>query len=193
MKLSSRFKKRFLRALLVLPAATMLYAAPACGATAPATAASATGTVDANGPQRIALPPDLTGLTCCPKPTGCTRTQGYWKSKPGVVWPSPYNRNAKFFSSGLTWQEVLDTPPKGGNAYLILAHQYIAAVLNRARGASAPPAVQRVIDSATAFFSSGTNLDTCGESECEAQKNWAAILDTYNNGRYPDAPLHCRD
>lgn len=135
---------------------------------------------------------ELTGPVCgCPKPTGCVRTQGYWKSKPGVVWPAPYTRGAMFFSSGLSWQQILETPPQGGNAYLILAHQYIAALLNRASGASAPSSVQTVINNATAFFSSGTNLDSCGGSACDTQKTWAGILDTYNNGQYPGAPKHC--
>lgn len=127
----------------------------------------------------------------CQQPKGCTRTQGYWKSKPGVVWPAPYGRSAMFFSSGLTWQQVLDTPPKGGNAYLILAHQYIAARLNIAAGASAPASIQTVIANATTFFNSGANLFTCSGSDCETQKTWAGILDIYNNGLYPGAPRHC--
>ncbi len=135
---------------------------------------------------------EFTQSVCgCPHPTGCTRTQGYWKSKPGVVWPSPYSRTAMFFSSGLTWQQILDTPPSGGNAYLILAHQYIAAVLNRAAGASAPTSLQTIISNATTWFSSGTNLDSCRASDCDTQKNWAGLLDTYNNGQYPGGPPHC--
>jgi hypothetical protein len=134
----------------------------------------------------------VTEAVCgCPVPKGCVRTQGYWGNKPDVVWPSPYNRNATFFSSGLTWQQIMDTPPAGGNAYVILAHQYIAAVLNRAAGASAPTGLTTIISSATAWFASGTNLDTCSGSECATQKNWAAILDTYNNGLYPGAPKAC--
>ena len=96
-----------------------------------------------------------------------------------------------FFSSGLTWQQILETPPAGGNAYLILAHQYIAARLNRASGASAPAGVQTVLHHATTFFSGGTTLDSCGGSACGTQKTWAGILDTYNNGQYPGAPAHC--
>lgn len=135
---------------------------------------------------------DYTQAVCgCGHPTGCTRTQGYWKSKPGVIWPAPYSRDATFFSSGLTWQQILETPPQGGNAYLILAHQYIAAVLNRAAGASAPSSLKTIINNATAWFSSGTNLDSCSSSACETQKNWAGLLDTYNNGQYPGAPPHC--
>lgn len=136
---------------------------------------------------------EFTEAVCgCPHPVGCTRTQGYWKSKPGVVWPAPYSRTLTlFFSTGLTWQQVLDTPPKGGNAYLILAHQYIAAVLNRGAGASAPSSLVTIINNATAWFSGGTNLDSCSGSACQTQKNWAALLDTYNNGQYPGAPSHC--
>jgi hypothetical protein len=136
---------------------------------------------------------DYTQAICgCPHPAGCTRTQGYWKSKPGVIWPAPYSRtDLPFFSSGLNWQQVLETPPQGGNAYVILAHQYIAAVLNRAAGASAPASLQAIINQASTWFSSGTTLASCGASACDTQKNWAALLDSYNNGLYPGAPTHC--
>ncbi len=148
----------------------------------------------ASAPLAIETRANYEAAVCgCQHPKGCVRTQGYWGSKPGVVWPAPYSRSASFFSSGLSWQQILDTPPKGGNAYLILAHQYIAAVLNRAAGASAPAALQAVIGNASTFFSSGTNLDSCSGSQCATQKNWAGILDTYNNGGYPNAPPHCTD
>jgi hypothetical protein len=122
---------------------------------------------------------------------GCVRTQGYWGNKPGVVWPQPYLRTKPFFSSGLTWQQILDTPPRGGG-YIILAHQYIAAVLNRAAGASAPSGVVSVINAATAWFNSGTTPSTCGPGQCALQKTWAGTLDAYNNGTYPGAPKHCK-
>ncbi len=148
----------------------------------------------ASAPLLLESGTDFTQSVCgCPQPTGCTRTQGYWKSKPGVIWPSPYSRTAMFFSSGLTWQQILDTPPSGGNAYLILAHQYIAAVLNRAAGASAPASLQTIINNATTWFSSGTNLDSCSGAACDRQKTWAGLLDTFNNGQYPGAPRHCTD
>lgn len=148
----------------------------------------------AGSPLAIDVRAELAGPVCgCPKPAGCTRTQGYWKSKPGVTWPALYSRSAMFFSSGVNWQQILETAPKGGNGYLILAHQYIAAVLNRASGASAPSSVQTVIASAATFLSSGATPDSCAASLCEQQKNWAGILDTYNNGQYPGAPQHCPD
>lgn len=125
---------------------------------------------------------------CAPK--GCVRTQGYWGNKPNVIWPAPYSRTALFFSSSRTWQQILDTPPRG-SAYIILAHQYIAAVLNRAAGASAPSGLQSVINAATTWLRSGTVPSTCGPGDCATQKTWAGILDTYNNGQYPGAPKHC--
>lgn len=128
----------------------------------------------------------------CEPVKGCVRTQGYWGNKPGVTWPAPYSRDSYFFASGLASQEILDAPVRG-SGYLILAKQYLAAVLNYAAGASAPPSIIATINEAQAFFSSGTTPGSCGPGECEAQKNLAAILDTYNNGQYPGAPKHCPD
>ncbi|MCC6072448.1 hypothetical protein ACFSQU_08375 [Massilia sp. GCM10020059] len=126
----------------------------------------------------------------CEPVKGCVRTQGYWGNKPGVTWPAPYSRTALFFSSGLTLQQVLDAPVQG-SGYLILAKQYIAAVLNYASGASAPPSVIDAINQASAFFSGGTTPASCGPGECEEQIALAAILDAYNNGVYPGAPGPC--
>ena len=126
----------------------------------------------------------------CP-PKGCVRTQGYWGNKPGVVWPAPYDRNAPFFQSGLSWQEVLDSPTRG-DAYFILAHQYIAAVLNGAAGASAPNSLRAVLLGAGNWLRTATP-GTCVRGACQLQRSWANVLDQYNNGNYPGAPEHCDD
>lgn len=138
---------------------------------------------------------DMNAAVCgCQHPKGCVRTQGYWSNKPGVVWPSPYHRyNNTFHSSGLNWQAIMDSPARGGNGYIILAHQYIAAVLNKAAGASVPASLQTVINNAAAYFASGATLDSCGANACETQKTWAGMLDSYNNGVYPSAPQSCPD
>ncbi|GAB3431582.1 hypothetical protein NX773_08155 [Massilia solisilvae] len=135
---------------------------------------------------------DVLAPVCGCGPKGCTRTQGYWGNKPGVVWPNGWYREMNFYSSGLTWQQILDTPPRG-NAYIILADQFIAAVLNRNAGASAPQGVQDVMAAARDWFASGTTLQTCSPGTCELQKTWAATLDVYNNGNYPGGPPHCPD
>jgi len=131
---------------------------------------------------------ELAGCACPPR--GCVRTQGYWSNKPGVIWPPGVDRNAPFFSSGPTWQQILDSPTRG-DACLILAHQYIAAVLNRAAGPSAPSEVQGVINAATAWFDSGFALGQCRAGGCPLQRAWAGVLDAYNGGAYPGAPRHC--
>jgi hypothetical protein len=106
------------------------------------------------------------------------------------VWPDPYSRDATFFLSGKTWQEVLDTPA-GGNGYYILAYQYIAAVLNIKNGAAVPEGVEETLNSAYDWFvSSGPSACTAG-FPCGLQKDWAATLDLYNNGLYPGGPPHC--
>jgi len=69
---------------------------------------------------------------------GCTLTQGYWKNHPedwGATDP-----DGMFFDTDWTWMEVLQAPPKGGNSYLILAHQYIAAYLSSTVNGATPPA-----------------------------------------------------
>lgn len=60
------------------------------------------------------------------------------------MWPDPYSRDAVFYS-GQTWQQVMDTPVIVSQGYYQLAHQYIAAVLNNARGASVPTGVQTTL------------------------------------------------
>lgn len=114
---------------------------------------------------------------------------GYWGNKPGVVWPKGYSRDAQFFRSGLTWQEVLDSPVRG-DAYFILAHQYIAAVLNIGAGASAPNSLRSIVLAAGTWFATATP-GTCVKGARQLQRSWASVLDEYNNGDYPGAPKHC--
>ena len=91
-------------------------------------------------------------VTCTPPPSdGCSLTQGYWKthSKYG---PAPYDarwaligEDTAFFSSGKTWYQAINQSSAGGNAYYILAHQYIAARLNIAGGTGSTPAVNAAL------------------------------------------------
>lgn len=125
---------------------------------------------------------------------GCTYTQGYWKthSKYG---PAPYDatwakigENTLFFSSGQTWYAVFWTPPKGGNAYYILAHQYMAARLNVEAGASAPSQVSSAIAQATAWFTGRSSAAPKGPAR-DTAINLAGILAAYNEGS--TGPGHC--
>lgn len=128
---------------------------------------------------------------CVNNETGCTYTQGYWGSKPGVTWPLPYDRNASFFMSGKTWQQVMDTAVNTAPGYYQLAHQYIAAVLNIANGASAPAGVTTTLSLAEDWLSTHIPSTCAAGGSCGLQKDWAEVLDEYNKGEYPGGPPHC--
>lgn len=117
--------------------------------------------------------------TAVPTSAGCTYTQGYYKNKGKGLLPS-----GNFFSSGKTYLQVLKTAPRGGNAYYILAHQYIAATLNIKYGASSTTDVNTAIATATAYFN-GTNSSLTRDQLIAL----AGTLDSYNNG--VTGPGHC--
>jgi hypothetical protein len=141
--------------------------------------------------------------TCfeCPCDTDtCTLTQGFWKthSKYG---PAPYDDTWKlvgednvFFLSGKSYYEVLWTPPKHGNAYYILAHQYIAAKLNEQNGASVDD-VSAALTSAEALFGLYTPDDEQVHDRHGGVRpefiSLAEILDHYNRGEI--GPGHCTE
>lgn len=125
---------------------------------------------------------------------GCTYTLGYWKthSKYG---PAPYDatwaaigEDTLFFSSGQTWYKMFWTPPKTGNAYYVLAHQYMAARLNAEAGATVPSEVASAIAQATAWFTGRSTVAPKGPARDTAIA-LAGILGAYNEGT--TGPGHC--
>jgi hypothetical protein len=118
---------------------------------------------------------------------GCTFTQGYYKNKGSRLLPS-----GNFFLSGQTWLEVLETEAKQGNAYYILAHQYIAASIN-AKTASRTTAVDAALAGGATYFGKATpaNWSVNGSYSKEQLTAWADVLDSYNNGA--SGPGHCDD
>ncbi len=127
---------------------------------------------------------------------GCTYTQGYWGNKPNIQWPDGFDRGALFFNSGLSWQQIMDASVAGGNAYIQLAHQYIAAKLNVANNACHASSVDGYITLAEGYFS-GQPADSsfCKANVCGLQVTWAGILADYNQGTgvYEGNPGHCGD
>jgi hypothetical protein len=111
---------------------------------------------------------------------GCAYSQGYWKNHT-EEWPAGFDPTSPFFASGTTWLGILQTPPKG-SAYVILAHQYVAAALNVADGAYMPPLVKTAFDAAAAYFAGGAGGNLTG---------WASTLDGFNNGLALGGPPHC--
>ncbi|GHA74688.1 hypothetical protein GCM10007389_30570 [Pontibacter akesuensis] len=151
----------------------------------------------------VHLGPDVTGastgsgavdnIVFCrpPQEYGCTYTQGYWKNhatgkKADAAWNGMHDD--QFYQSGSTYLQVLNTAPKGGNAYYILAHQFIAAKLNMVN-ASSTPEVTAAFNSAEAYFSTATPANPYGAASRADLIRWAGILADYNEGRV--GPGHC--
>lgn len=112
---------------------------------------------------------------------GCTRTQGYWKNhsanetKPNrqIAWPIAEDTDL----CGTSWYDWLHSPSHG-DAFVILARQWIAASLNGAAGVTVPADVQTAIDDA------GALLAGCSISDADrgTALDLATTLDDYNNG-----------
>ncbi|MHC4942532.1 MAG: DNRLRE domain-containing protein [Planctomycetota bacterium] len=130
-----------------------------------------------------------------PVPTTC-RTHGYWKTH-SEHGPAPYDStwaelpdgaDTPFFSSGKSYYEVLWTPPKKGNAYYILARQFIAAQLNMLNGAYMPPKVVHVWNKAFKLFSHFTpEMIDKHKKNKKVRKiliKAAKILRKYNKGKF---------
>jgi hypothetical protein len=138
-------------------------------------------------------------VTCTPPPGGCTHTLGYWKthstygpaSKPDPTWNLVGGPDAAFFSSGMSWYQLFSTSSAGGNAYVILAHQYMAAMLNQLDGAASTPAVDAALAWANTFFATYTPSSSLTKAVRGQAIAAADVLDDYNNGDI--GPGHCDD
>jgi hypothetical protein len=131
---------------------------------------------------------------------GCTLTPGYWKTH-SIFGPAPYDdtwslvgESTPFFTSGMSYYEVLWTPA-GGNAYYILARAYIAAELNQLNGASIGGGVSAAFSNAETLFNDYTpeavkDLDKKDPVRAEFIQ-LATILDDFNNGF--TGPGHCSE
>ena len=133
-----------------------------------------------------------------PDGQGCTFTQGYWKTHSDRG-PAPYDTGWKnlgpdeeatlFFNSGASWYQVFNTPPRG-NAFYILAHQYMAAKLNVLNGASSTSDVDAALSGAESLFGGlSAGSVTLTDAQSTQAKAWAGTLDKYNNGF--TGPGHC--
>lgn len=125
--------------------------------------------------------------------TGCTLTQGYWKTHSSVG-PARYDESwalvgetTTFHGSGKSYYAVLWTPP-AGSTYYVLAHQFIAATLNGLAGADTRVVAQDLA-AAGAFFATKTPTTSLTKTQQASLKALAGRLDAYNNGA--TGPGHC--
>jgi hypothetical protein len=133
---------------------------------------------------------------------GCTYAVGYWKtnSKYGPVKPGSSTwsligqkgEDSRFFKTSSSYIEVMNTEPKG-NAYYVLAQQYIAARLNVLQGTSSPENVKKAMKSAEDLFNKYTPGDISSLKSGDALRKTfietAELLGKYNSGEI--GPGHC--
>jgi hypothetical protein len=123
----------------------------------------------------------------------CTYTQGYWGNhyagapnpSQNMAWPIPETTEL----CGETWLDILQLAPDGGNAWLIVAHQYIGAKLNWLNGASLPQDVADAMWDANAFLNANCDDMFVPANESPDAILTAGTLDAYNNGIL--GPGHC--
>jgi hypothetical protein len=134
-------------------------------------------------------------------PQGCTLTQGYWKTHSSQG-PAPYDdawlNNESRTLRSMNWLTILHTSPQKGNAWYILAHQYIAAWMNyNANGADAPTNVISALNGAGLLLSTNspeTLAAAKGKSGTDLRNNFinlAGLLGSYNEGTI--GPGHCSE
>ncbi len=129
-----------------------------------------------------------------PPPAACTYTQGYWKQHP-ELWDDAGDAKVflttdLFYNSGVGNLTIMRMPPKGGNAYEILAHQWIAASLNLNGAAAGVTEVDDALAGAAAYFTAQpTGIPNPVEPTRSQLVSWAATLDNFNKGLI--GPGHC--
>jgi hypothetical protein len=151
----------------------------------------------------------------------CTSTQGYWKTHsiyglelrhPG--WdnlildyddgPGAPGEMLSFFGMSmtvknepepipLTWWGVLDTNPKGGNAYFILGHHYVAATLNVLNDADPTDLGDALSEAEELLSNPAIGPDYDWKKDLQGYRSifisLAETLDRFNNGDI--GPGHC--
>jgi len=128
----------------------------------------------------------FSSFTC---PSACPLTQGYWKNHPNA-WPV-----TSLTIGGATYTQaqlltILGTPPKQGNAVLILGHQLIAAELNIANGSDPSPILATILDadsllSGISLLNGYVSASSALGQQMTADAN---LLDEYNSGLLTTCP-----
>jgi hypothetical protein len=130
-----------------------------------------------------------------PPAPSCTYTQGYWKQHP-ELWDDAsdgmvFLTSDQFYNSGVSNLTIMKMPPKGGNAYEILAHQFIAASLNMNGAASSGVSeVDAAMADAAAYFSGQpAGIPSPVDPTRSQLVAWSSTLDSFNSGII--GPGHC--
>ena len=91
-----------------------------------------------------------------------------------------------------TWFANFTTPPKG-DAYYNASHQFMAALLNRANGASTPQNVDVALGAAWDFFINPANVPGIKWDDATRTQliQWGGLFGSYNEGSI--GPGHCSE
>jgi len=117
----------------------------------------------------------------------CPLTQGFWKNHFPGSWPSSVIANGlKIGSKTYTADQLetnLQTPPKGGNALLVLSHQLIAAKLNILNGSNPTPIAATITqaDAAIDGLDINNHFVHAGSSLGQQMTALADTLDSFNS------------
>jgi hypothetical protein len=133
---------------------------------------------------------DCTGDDCPDGGDGCTLTQGYWKNhnelrtkaSQHIDWPAPLDEAQLLCGQKLL--DILHISPRG-EAWYILAHQYIAASLNAAGGASTADLGTTLADAQAILVANCGGITAARQTAIDLSYK----LDSYNNGLI--GPGHC--
>jgi hypothetical protein len=123
----------------------------------------------------------------------CTLSQGYWKNHSeygpaqyDATWALlPGGADQPFFQSGYSWYTTFHQPPTGGDAFVILARQYMAAWLSGLRGANLSEVadeVQRAADLLDEYDGDPTSRTMVTGDVRKEFLQLAERLDEFNNG-----------
>jgi|SRR5687768_8225937 len=126
----------------------------------------------------------------CDDGDGCTLTQGYWKNhnqfrtqpRQAIDWPAPWDESQLMCGQKLL--DILNTPTRG-EAWYILAHQYIAASLNAASGAASAEVDAALAESRAILTANCAGITADRQNAIDL----SYLLDSYNNGLI--GPGHC--
>lgn len=158
---------------------------------------AATGTFTPFSPTNYQL--EGASLVQCAPATGCPATQGFWKHHAFPA--SMFNAQGQVVIGGTSYTaaqlvNILNTPPSGGNATLILLHQLIAALANVNAGAQIVGVVEDGVNVSLAISEAEQLLQTAGGSFVQSSTTLGAqmtalanVLDAYNSA----TGLNCQE
>lgn len=123
---------------------------------------------------------------CCSGATeqGCTLSKGFYathskyEKKPALK--IPWLLSEDTLLCGKKWYDLMNKTPKSGDAWLILAQQWIAAKLNVALGASTGPIIDAAISNGESMLSN--NCSGISKSLRQTALEYSLLLEDYNNG-----------